>query len=53
MDDSGPERDSSWRRVESYLSQRTDLELTHSICPACERELYGNHSKERSDTYEI
>jgi len=53
LGDAGPERDSSWHQVESYLTQRTDLELTHSICPACEIKLYGERREERSDAYEI
>ena len=53
VDDSEPERDSSWHRVEYYLTQRTDLDLTHSICPPCERKLYGEHLEERSEAFEI
>jgi hypothetical protein len=53
MDDSDSERDSSWHQVESYLSQRTDLEFTHSICPACDQALYGEQREQRSDAYEI
>ena len=53
LGDSEPERDSSWHQIESYLTQRTDLELTHSICPACESALYGQHLEDRSDAYEI
>lgn len=29
-----------WRRVEDYISTRTDAEFTHGICPQCAKELY-------------
>jgi len=29
-----------WRRVETYLGERTDVTFTHGICPECEKELY-------------
>jgi hypothetical protein len=42
MDDSNPERQESWQRIESYISTRTDAKFTHSICPTCEQMLYGD-----------
>lgn len=31
-----------WNRVESYIEQHTDVVFSHSLCPNCEKELYGN-----------
>jgi hypothetical protein len=30
-----------WRKVEQYLSERTDALLTHGICPDCEKAAYA------------
>jgi AmiR/NasT family two-component response regulator len=30
-----------WEQVETYISQRSDAEFSHSLCPDCARELYG------------
>ena len=32
--------DGYWQSVESFISQRTDAEFSHSLCPECVRELY-------------
>ena len=32
--------DGYWQQVESYLSQHTEVEFSHSICPPCVRKLY-------------
>ena len=29
-----------WKLIESYLSEHTDVDFTHSICPDCAKELY-------------
>ena len=31
-----------WNQVETYISNRTDAKFSHGLCPACERELYGD-----------
>ena len=36
-----PETQASWQQIEIYLTQRTQVQFSHSVCPACERELYG------------
>ena len=33
-----------WNQVETYISNRTDAKFSHGLCPACERELYGDKS---------
>lgn len=30
-----------WNKIESYLSEHSELELTHSLCPVCIEKLYG------------
>ncbi|MCK6463217.1 MAG: hypothetical protein L6Q29_05385, partial [Candidatus Pacebacteria bacterium] len=37
-------RDNSnkWQPLESYISQRSEAEFTHGICPDCVEKLYGN-----------
>jgi hypothetical protein len=30
----------SWQRLEQYLGQHTDAELSHGICPECERKYF-------------
>jgi len=35
-DDSG-----YWNKVESYISEHSEAEFTHSICPECAEKLYG------------
>lgn len=32
-----------WQRLETYIEEHSDAELTHSICPKCARELYPDH----------
>jgi hypothetical protein len=30
-----------WERVEKYVADRSEADFTHSICPVCEVQLYG------------
>jgi len=39
---SDPKDNNSWEQVESYISDRTASQFSHSICPACSEKLYGN-----------
>lgn len=32
-----------WSQVEVYIRDHSEAEFTHSICPACARELYGGY----------
>ena len=32
--------DGYWNKVESYLSQRSDVQFSHGICPDCQRKYY-------------
>lgn len=31
-----------WEKIEEYVQNRTEAEFTHSLCPKCVEELYGN-----------
>ncbi|MDC7231895.1 MAG: transporter substrate-binding domain-containing protein [Spirochaetales bacterium] len=31
-----------WNKLEAYLEEHTDASFSHSLCPRCARELYGN-----------
>ena len=31
-----------WSQIESYLSTRSDVQFSHSICPDCAKKLYGD-----------
>lgn len=30
-----------WEKIEAYLVKKSSVELTHSLCPSCVKELYG------------
>ena len=38
--DSDPAQQKSWIAMETFISDRTEVEFTHSICPACVKDLY-------------
>lgn len=31
-----------WHQIESYVSERSEAEFSHGLCPECARELYGD-----------
>ncbi len=37
-----PYRSESWVRVESYIEEHTESRFSHSLCPDCMQELYGD-----------
>jgi PAS domain S-box-containing protein len=39
-----------WQKVESYISQHSEAEFTHGICPDCLTRLYPEYALERSET---
>ena len=39
--------DDVWISIEHILSSKSDLQLSHSICPECAEKLYGNFLKKR------
>ena len=40
-DDSG-----YWRQIETYVSERSQAEFTHGICPDCAKKLYPDYFDE-------
>jgi len=36
-----PYKNDSWVEVESYISNKTNVTFSHSICPECMKKLYG------------
>ena len=34
-----------WGQVESYISEHSEVQFSHSICPDCAKELYGDYIK--------
>lgn len=41
--------DDVWVSIEHILSSRSDLRLSHSICPECAGKLYGDYLKKGND----
>ena len=31
-----------WERIESYIQNRSEAQFSHSLCPVCDKELYGD-----------
>jgi hypothetical protein len=38
-----------WEQIESYISDRSEAEFSHSICPDCAKKLYPELYKKKSD----
>lgn len=38
----------AWNSLERYISERSDAEFTHSICPECEERLYPEMSEKKA-----
>lgn len=38
--DSNPRQRDSWSEIEAYISEKTQADISHSLCPDCKRELY-------------
>ena len=42
-----------WNQIESYIEDHSDVAFSHSLCPHCTRELYGNedwYQEQEDDT---
>ncbi len=39
------DKDNSWHQIESYITEKTDTEFSHSICPDCAEKHYGKFLK--------
>jgi len=33
-----------WQKVESFISEHTEVEFTHGICPECVRRVYPEYT---------
>ena len=42
------EKNGSWTPIESYISNHSETEFSHSICPECTRELYPEYAKRKN-----
>ena len=40
-EDSNPEILQSWQQIESYISNNSEVQFSHDICPECGLKLYG------------
>ena len=41
-EDSNPEIHESWQEIESYISNNSEVQFSHDICPECGLKLYGD-----------
>lgn len=39
-------RDNTWEVMEKYLSEHSEVEFSHGLCPECLREHYGDFYKD-------
>jgi hypothetical protein len=37
----------SWRPFEEYIKEHSEADFSHGLCPACAKELYGDHLSQR------
>ncbi len=40
LEGSDPKKQDSWVQIESYISEKTEAQFSHSICPECMKKLY-------------
>ncbi len=38
--DTNPRDEDSWSEIETYISEKTEADISHSLCPQCKAELY-------------
>lgn len=46
MADSDPDNMESWRRIESYITEKTTTEFSHGVCPECFEKYFGDLMRE-------
>ena len=39
-----------WQKVEDYISEHTEADFSHSICPECLEKHYGNYVKKKKNS---
>ncbi len=42
-----PREQSSWEPIEQYITDRTDADFTHGLCPECKQNLYGRYVEKK------
>ena len=40
LEGTDPKKQDSWVQIESYISEKTEAQFSHSICPECMKKLY-------------
>ncbi|MBN1982755.1 MAG: response regulator transcription factor [Chitinivibrionales bacterium] len=40
----------SWERIEKYITEHSDAQLSHTVCPECMRKLYPEYCKKDNDS---
>ena len=40
----------SWNSIEAYISERSNAEFSHGICPDCARRFYPQYYKKEKET---
>ena len=45
LEESDPKKQDSWVQMEKYISEKTDAQFSHSICPECMKKLYPDFVK--------
>jgi len=43
------EDDGSWTSIEKYISDHSEAEFSHGLCPACVKELYPQYAERLSE----
>ncbi|MCK5076206.1 MAG: hypothetical protein KAR38_07505, partial [Calditrichia bacterium] len=39
-----------WNKLEEYISEHSEVEFTHGLCPDCAKIIYGDFMEENSKT---
>lgn len=42
LDDADPKKQDGWINIENFMSERTDAQFSHSICPECIKKFYSD-----------
>jgi hypothetical protein len=43
LEETDPKDQVNWVQIESYISEKTEAQFTHSICPECMKKLYPDY----------
>jgi len=39
-----------WQQIESFISEHSDAQFSHGLCPHCAKQLYPEYYKEEDET---